>query len=209
MIKNVIFDLGGVIYTFRPKEYLLKLGYNEAQVDLLVKRMFSGLWLEYDRGTYNRSSLIAKLCSDFPDMEKDFQQILGDDFVDNLINVMPPNLEFFYEVKQRGFKIYILTNFFEDGFAHCRKRDDFFDDADGIVVSAHEGLVKPEPAIYQVLLERYGLAPEDSLFIDDNEQNVEAAKALGIYGIHFTSLEDCKKQFEDLLRRVEISTHIQ
>ena len=199
MIKNVIFDLGGVIYTFRPKEYLLKFGYSEAKADLLMERMFSGVWLEFDRGTYNRSSLIAKLRNDFPDMAEDFRRILDEDFVDNLITIMPPNLEFFYEVKRRGFKIYILTNFFDEGFAQCRKRDAFFDDADGIVVSAHEGLVKPEPAIYQVLLERYGLVPEESLFIDDNKLNVEAAKALGIHGIHFTGLEDCKKQFEELL----------
>jgi len=201
MIKNVIFDLGQVIYSFQPRKYLLELGYSEEQADLFIERvMTSGLWLEYDRGTYTRESLLAELCSRFPEMSDDFKRVLDDSFMDNVVTIIQPNLEFFYEVKSRGFKIYILSNFFADGFAHVRKRDAFFDDADGMVISAYEGLVKPEPAIYQLILERYNLVPEESLFIDDNKKNIEAAEALGIHGIHFTTLEDCKKQFEALLK---------
>jgi len=200
MIKNVIFDLGQVIYSFLPGKYLLELGYSEEQADLFVGRVITPeLWLEYDRGTYTRESLLAELCSRFPDMADDFKRVLDDSFMDNVVTIIQPNLEFFYEVKNMGFKVYILTNFFKDGFAHVRKRDAFFDDADGIVVSAHEGLVKPEPAIYQVLLERYNLVPEESLFIDDVKKNIEAAEALGIHGIHFIGLEDCKKQFDAII----------
>ena len=201
MIKNVIFDLGRVIYNFWPQNYLTELGYSEEQISLLMGRIItSELWLEYDRGVHSRAGLIEKLTENFPDMADDFKRILNDDFVDKVITVMPPNLDFFYEVKNRGFKVYILSNFFKDGFEHCRKRDAFLSGADGMVISAYEGLVKPDPAIYQLLLDRYGLVPQECLFIDDMKHNVEAAEALGIRTIHFTSLEDCKRQFEELVK---------
>ena len=201
MIKNVIFDLGRVIYTFEPKDYLLKLGYNEAQADVLIGHIIaSGVWLEYDRGTYTRGSIIEKLSADFPDMADDFQRILDDTFMDNVVNIMPANLEFFYDVKKRGFKVYILSNFFVDGFEHVRKRDAFFDDADGMVISGYEGLVKPEPAIYELILGRYNLVPNETIFIDDNNTNIEAAEKFGIHGIHFTTLDDCKQQFETIVK---------
>ena len=201
MIKNVIFDLGRVLYTFQPRNYLLELGYSDAQADKIAMCTFgSPLWAEYDRGTYSRDSLLKELCSTHPGMADDFLRVLGDDFTEKVISIIPSHLEFFYEVKRRGFGVYILTNFFDDGFAHCRRRDAFLGDADGIVVSAYEKLVKPEPEIYKLILGRYGLAAEETLFIDDMPENTEAAKKLGIHAITFTNLDDCRAKFEDLVR---------
>jgi len=118
---------------------------------------------------------------------------LNDDFVANVITVMPDNLDFLYNVKRRGFKVFFLYNFFLDGHEFCRKRDSFYEDVDGMIISALEGLIKPAPAIYQLLLGRYDLVAEESIFIDNLLPNIEAAKAFGIKTIHFPSLEDCKK----------------
>ena len=201
MIKNVIFDLGRVIYNYWPREDLLELGFSEERADLFVSRVFANpIWLEHDRGTYTLPELVDKLSKDYPDMADDLKRVFDGTWVDRVITIMQPNLEFFYEVKRRGFKVYILTNFPGDSFAHCRKRDAFFDDADGIVVSAYEKLVKPDPAIYQCILDRYDLVPEETVFIDDSEKNIEAAKALGIHGIVFSDLEDGKRQFEALVK---------
>ena len=200
MIKNVIFDLGRVIYTFWPREDLVNLGFSEERADLFTERVFGNpIWLEYDRGMYSMPELVNKLSEDFPDMEQDLKRVFDEGWVDRVITIMPPNLEFFYEVKKRGFGIYILTNFPEDSFAHCRARDAFFDDADGIVVSAHEKLVKPEPEIYHCILNRYNLVPEESLFIDDNPTNIAVAKELGLHGIIFNNLEQGKREFEAIV----------
>lgn len=197
-IKNVIFDLGRVIYNFWPREDLISLGYSEEKANLFMERVYNAnVWQEFDRGTYTLSEMLGKICADYPDMAGDFRRVLDDDWTNRVITIMPDNLEFFYDVKRRGFKVYILTNFPEEGFAHCRKRDKFFDEADGIVVSAHEKLNKPDPKIFECILNRYKLVPEETLFIDDMAYNTDAAKAMGIKAIQFVTLEDCKRQFEE------------
>ena len=201
MIKNVIFDLGRVIYSFCPREDLLNLGYSEERADLFMSRVFNAkVWLEMDRGTYTMAEAIALLAADFPDMTEDIKKVLNDEWTDRVLYIIPENLEFFYEVKQRGYNVYILSNFPKDNFAHVRARDSFYDDADGIVVSAHEKLLKPDPAIYKCLLDRYSLKPEETIFIDDMAQNIEAAIKLGIHGIQFTTLEECKIKFEEIIK---------
>ena len=200
MIKNVVFDLGRVIYTFWPREDLINLGYDDKQADKFMARVYnSPIWAEFDRGTYTLPTLVEKLCGDFPDMSEDFKRVLNEKWPDRVITVIPDSLDFFYEVKRRGFKVYILSNFPEDNFAHCHARDNFLDDADGMIISAHEQLIKPDPAIFKCLLERYNLVPEETLFIDDMPYNVAAARALGLYGIQFTGLDDCKRQFEEMV----------
>ena len=200
MIKNVIFDLGRVIYNFWPREDLIKLGYSEVQADRFMEHVYNNpVWREADKGILTVAAHVDKVCSDFPEMVEDLRKIFSDGWIDRLITIMPESLEFYYEVKKRGFKIYIITDFAEDTFNHCRARDVFFDEADGIVVSAREKLLKPDPAIFNCLLNRYSLKPEACLFIDDLPKNIAAAKDLGMQGIQFIDIEDCKRQFEELI----------
>ena len=184
MIKNVVFDLGRVIYRFWPREDLINLGYSDVYADELMDAIFyNPLWLDMDRGLYTLPQAIEKYCKDFLHLEADIRRVLDDTWQDRVETMMPESLEFFYEVKQRGFSTYVLSNWSADGFDYIRERDAFlFDKFDGIVVSGYEGVIKPEPEIYKCLLERYGLVPEESLFIDDSENNIAAAKALGIHG---------------------------
>ena len=198
MIKNVVFDLGRVMYNYWPREYLNDLGYDEARADRLMECIFDNpLWMEIDRGFYTVPEYADKICADFPAEAEDIRRVLSKDWVDRVLTLMPPSLEFFYDVKRRGYNTYILSNFGEDDFAHIRVRDAFFfEQVDGMVISSHEKVIKPDPAIYFCLLNRYGLVPEETLFIDDNERNIGAARALGIHGIVFTGIDDCKARFE-------------
>ena len=199
MIKNVIFDLGRVLYNYWPENDLLNLGFSEEKAELFMSRVFDApIWKEYDRGSFDKNEMLNQLCKDFPDMAEDFNTVFDDRWVDRVITVIPESLEFYYEVKEKGYKIYILTNFPGDNFAHCRARDSFFDEADGIVVSAYEKLNKPDHALFRLLLERYGLKAEETVFIDDMQYNIEAAGELGIHGICFTTLDDCKKRFKEI-----------
>ena len=201
MIKNIVFDLGRVIYTFWPIEYMLELGYTqEDAASLFGCEAITDLWNEYDRGTYTRESLIDEIIKLLPDRAEDIRKILGNDFVDRCIKIMPENLELFYDVKRRGFKVYILSNIFDDGIQHLIKRDAFLSEADGIIASAHYKLLKPEHEIYQVLFDTYNLVPEECVFIDDKECNITAARELGMHGIVFENLEDCKQQLNYIIQ---------
>lgn len=202
MIKNVIFDLGRVIYTYWPQDYLLSLGYEAPKSEALMKLIFdSPLWVEMDRGTCSLPDAIDQFCRQRPELSHDVRRVLHNDWVDDVIHIMPETLDFFYELKQKGYKIYILSNFCEESFAKVYARDSFFKDADGMIISAHVKLIKPDRAIYEVLTERYALSPRESVFIDDNAANIEAAEAYGIHGILFTNIADCKLKFDDCVNR--------
>ena len=199
MIKNVVFDLGRVIYTYDPLGDLLNEGLSKEAAGLFMSRIYdSKMWQEIDRGVTSIAEYLDKWIAEFPDMAEDLRLIFRKDWVDRVLKVMPDSLEFFYEVKQRGFKIYILTNFAKDSFSFVSTRDTFFKDADGIVVSAYEKLIKPDHAIYHCLINRYNLVPEETIFIDDMPQNVAAAKEVGIHSIQFTGLEDVKRRFNEI-----------
>ena len=202
MIKNVIFDLGNVVYDYQPLNELLKMGYSKEKAISLLKSIFAGpVWREMDRGQFTVMEGVEKLCEQFPEIADDIRRILTFEWLDNLMVVMQPTIDFFHEVKKQGYKTFVLSNFGLDSFEFMRKRDaEFFDEMDGIVVSSLEKLVKPDPAIFNRLLERYSLVPQESVFIDDTKENIEAAESLGIYGILFTGIEECKNRFESIIK---------
>jgi len=202
MIKNIVFDLGRVLYRFWPRDDLISLGYSDAKADELMDCIFHNpLWLDMDRGFYTLPEAVEKYCSDFPHLEAEIRRVLDDTWQDRVETIMPESLDFFYDVKARGFKTFVLSNWSGDGFDYIRKRDAFlFEKFDGIVVSGYEGVIKPEPEIYHRLLNRHGLVPGETLFIDDNDNNIASAKALGMYGIVFTNIAECKQNFETLTK---------
>jgi 2-haloacid dehalogenase len=91
------------------------------------------------------------------------------------------------ELRDIGTPLYALTNWSHETFPIALERFEFLDWFRGIIVSGQEKLVKPDPRIYQLLMERHGLQPEDIAYVDDNLRNAEAATALGMHGIHFIS----------------------
>jgi 2-haloacid dehalogenase len=88
--------------------------------------------------------------------------------------------------------LYALSNWGKDTFAiaQTHERLGFLKHFDGMVISGHEGVIKPDPAIYELLCERYAIEPTDAVFIDDNESNIEAADRLGFHTVLFTNPDD-------------------
>lgn len=93
------------------------------------------------------------------------------------------------ELKAAGTPLYALTNWSHETFPLALDRFDFLHWFDGVVVSGQERLVKPDPRIYHVLVERHGLRPSEIVFIDDNPRNAQAATAIGMHGIHFVGAD--------------------
>ena len=102
----------------------------------------------------------------------------------------------FADLKAQGRKVYGITNYSRDKFAASQSLHPFFGWFDGLIVSGHEGLVKPDPRIYALLFERYGLAPSRTLFIDDSERNILAARAAGMDAIHCPPGFDLAAEFD-------------
>jgi 2-haloacid dehalogenase len=90
-------------------------------------------------------------------------------------------------LKERGYRVLALSNWSSETFPVAQSRYPILDEFEGIVVSGREGMIKPDPAIYQLLCARYGVIPDRVVFIDDNLRNVEGAQAIGMQGIHFRS----------------------
>jgi len=102
------------------------------------------------------------------------------------------------ELRDAGVPLYAITNYSREKWAESRPRFPFLDDFRGVVVSAHERLVKPDPAIYRVLLDRYGLTAADCVFIDDSAKNVEGARTIGMHALHFVSPEQLRVDLKAL-----------
>lgn len=198
MVKNVIFDLGNVLLDFDPLSYLENLGFDDILKNKLNKIIFkSNDWIEYDRGIYlHNVDIIKKIAEEYPEYENEINLVLQDDWV-KIHTIKKETTTFLKELKAQGMKIYILSNISKDTYEYISNFD-FFKYVDGGVYSYEVNICKPDEMIYKILLEKYDLIPEETVFFDDRLDNIESAIKLGIHGITFTTLEEAKKLFSDL-----------
>ena len=196
-IKNVIFDIGGVLLLFNPREYLKKHLGDHEQASRLYQAVFrSDEWKALDRGTIGEKEAIEKMCEKHPELADSIREIMGrivDIFVpiEGTINIMK-------KLKEGGYGIYLLTNFHADVFEKVKKKFEFFNLVDGGVVSSHVKLLKPEREIYECIIRRYSLDPLETVFIDDTLENVEGAKSVGLHAILFESPLKLKEELKRL-----------
>ena len=114
---------------------------------------------------------------------------------------LPESIDLLKELKFMGYGIYGLTNWSAEKIGYAFANYSFFSLFDGIVVSGVEKVVKPDRKIYEILLERYSLKPGECVFIDDNQDNVDMAKVLGINAIRFDNIGNVKEHLETLLNK--------
>lgn len=182
MIRNLVFDLGNVLLSWRPSDYLKKSGYSQERADELAAAVFgSDAWKNLDNGDISEEEAIDLVASgsslsraETASLFKAGRRIIFP--LDDNIKVLP-------ELKKQGFKLYYLSNFPLDFFYEIRNHFDFFRYFDGGIISAEVRLSKPDPEIYRTLLERYGLAAEECLYLDDIGTNVDGAIKAGMKGI--------------------------
>lgn len=199
-IRNVVFDLGGVMIDYNPRSFVEALGYDKETTEGLLKAIFeSKVWAEMDRGKYMdyRSALDA-FVAESPRYEDNIREFFCEGWME-VYKVKPDTERILYDwVYDQGYDIYILTNYAADGFAYIEKKYPFFRKAKGYIVSAREKCVKPEPEIYMTLLDRFGLRAEETVFFDDIPANVRGACNVGIHGILFTDPEEARNRLLQL-----------
>ncbi len=198
-VRNVIFDFGGVLVTWRPQEIIDSFYSDPAAREALRTHAFlHDDWLDMDRGTLDEVSVVKRCAARMQRPEAELAAFF--DHVRAALTPIEPTVALLRELRQRqGLKLYALSNMSETIFAHLAGRHDFFGLFDGIVVSAAVKLLKPEPAIYEHLRERFALDFTESVFIDDLPRNVESARAAGLPAIRFETTEQVRHELAALL----------
>ena len=183
MYKNIIFDLGGVMVDFDPKTYLVDRFCN-AEVEEQVSQLTfeSEEWKLLDVGLITRSEANLRMLARAKEYGRAFE-VQG--VLDDWMHILRPRRrmqELVRKLKSRGYCVYYLSNIPEDVLALLMERD-FKGLFDGGVASCEVHINKPDPRIYQALLDKYGLKASECVFIDDNLANVQTAFTLGFVGI--------------------------
>ncbi|MCC6470217.1 MAG: HAD family phosphatase [Alphaproteobacteria bacterium] len=183
----VVFDLGGVLIDWNPRYLYRKLFNGDvAAMEMFLTEICSPDWNERQDAGRRFQEAEDELIRQHPDKAKLIRAWCArfDEMITGAIDGTVAVLE---ELKSRGTPLYALSNWSAETFPPQRDRFPFLGHFAGILVSGNEGMIKPDPRIFRLLLDRYGLRAEDSVFIDDNPGNARAAGDLGIHGIHFTS----------------------
>lgn len=176
---NIVFDLGGVVFARDPRkfepEFIKFFSY------ILLPQM-PKFWEDYDRGISSYDEVLRALAE-----YNDCSLELAENNLRRSIltqEAIPATKSLIEELKAANFNLYVLSNMSLEFIEFLRKQD-VYKNFDGEVVSCEEHVVKPEAEIYRRLIERYGLNPSETLFIDDRKANIEAAVAQGWQGYHF------------------------
>lgn len=184
MLKNIIFDFGNVIMNYSPDEILNHYELSPADHDLLKKTIFeSKEWNEIDAGKISEKEATEIFMDRVPDrLKRKVKQVMAT-WPEN-VDFYEPVFNYMEKLRQNGYKIYGLSNTGMQ-FANFVKNSEMGIYFDGYVFSAQEKLMKPDRRIYEKLIARYMLKPEESLFIDDLKANTDEAKKLGMQAFTF------------------------
>lgn len=200
MIRNVVFDIGMVLVNFRYREYMEDLGFSKEITDIFSKNIVENmLWGDLDLGIRSAEEVIRDMkdsVSEYPaEADAFFEQI------NDIVESFPYALPWIQELKREGYRVYLLSNYPKDLFAlHAKGKFTFADAVDGRIVSGYVKMVKPDPEIYKLLCMTYDLKPEECVFLDDREDNLKSAGALGFHTIRFQNYEQARGELEKLLR---------
>lgn len=189
-IKNIIFDLGGVLIDWNPDKVFIKVFEGDKKkMEYFYSEICTQDWNENQDAGYPVAQATEERVALFPEFEKEIRMYYDrwDEMLGDQIQGTVDILEKFSNSPQ--YKVVALTNWSHETFPKALKKFEFLQWFEGILVSGIEKMRKPFPEIYKLTLNRFELVAEESLFIDDNKRNVEAARALGIHSIQFQSPE--------------------
>ena len=195
-VRNIIFDFGGVVVQFNPKDFLMDHFMNKRAEEIVYELTFgSQEWQDLDRGTITREEGNAAMLENAARVNRVFEVQTVIDEWPTILRTKESTVHTMQKLKAAGYRLYYLTNIPADIMDELRQRE-WFSLFDGGVASCEVHLCKPEPAIYTTLMQTCNLAYDESIFIDDNKVNAQAAYNLGITGILYKN----PKSFERALR---------
>jgi len=197
-IKAIIFDFGNVLLEWNPGLVYRHLFPNDAQG---MERFFQEVnfmeWnLQQDKGRPFTEG-VAVLSKQFPQYAQ-LIQAYHDRWKDSIGELITGTVDLVNQLKQAGYPLYGLSNWSAETFPYAREKYDFFDLFDDMVISGEVGHVKPDPEIFQILLDRIGRPAQECLVIDDSLPNIHQAEKMGFAVIHFQTPEQLEKELKQL-----------
>ena len=193
-IDSIIFDLGRVLINWYPYQYMVQV-FGEEIASALHESIFSVKETALlDRGEMSEDEIWQIRLKRYPEYAP-YIEHMKDKILD-LLTPIEENVNLIPELKRKGYKLYVLSNFSKQAFDAIYSKYGFFTYFDGLVISSHHHTVKPEKKIYEVLIQEHGVAPETSVFIDDREENIATAKKLGFHVIHLEQPSLLKQKLE-------------
>jgi putative hydrolase of the HAD superfamily len=197
---DLVFDLGGVLVRWDPQAIAAGVFAEASTRSLVLREIFQHPdWLALDRGTLAREAAVTRGAqrTGLPAAE-----------VARLLKAVPPSLvpigetvALLHRLKAQGHRLYCLSNMHLASIEHLEATHDFFALFHGKVISCRLNFCKPEPEIYRHLLEAHALQPSRTVFIDDVEANVAAARQLGMHAIRFENAAQCERELAIVLAR--------
>jgi glucose-1-phosphatase len=182
MVKNIVFDLGNVLISFKPSEFLDKNNYPENIKARILSDIFSSKeWRMLDNGEINTRQAIESIALKSSLSKAEITHVFN--LRTKVMYPLDENVKLLPELKKQGFRLYYLSNFPIDIFEEIKTGYYFFKYFDGGIISSEVKFSKPDPRIYEILLKKYSLIAKECLFIDDIEINVKTAKEIGMLGL--------------------------
>lgn len=196
-MKNIVFDFGGVLVDWNPHHLYDKYFGSREKAEWFLNNICLYSWnLQMDGGKPFAEG-VAELQAEHPEWSEAIT-IYHTRWIEMMNGEIEGMVSVVKRLKMAGYGVYGLTNWSAETFPMVRDTYPVFQEFDGIVVSGEEHLLKPDAAIYKCLLERYDLQAEESLFVDDNADNVAGARNVGMKAIQFTSAEELERELKDV-----------
>jgi len=194
-INAIIFDYGNVLLEWNPRLVYRRYFNDEETMEQFLREVNFMEWnAQQDKGR-SFAEGVAVLSQQFPQHAR-LLQAYYDQWRDSIGEAYWDTVEILKQLKRAGYRLYGLSNWSAETFPLVRARYDFFELLDDMVISGEVGFVKPEPEIYQIMLDRIGKPAQECLFIDDSLPNIQQAEKLGFVGIHFQSAEQLRIELE-------------
>lgn len=200
-INTIVLDIGNVLVDFRWEDYLKGCGYTEDIIHKVSRAtVMNSLWKKWDRGDIEEEDMIRQSCLLEPGVEKEIHKFFQD--ILEVVKEFDYAADFVKRLKANGYKVYLLSNYAKSHFKLAKEYFKFLNYVDGGVISYEINRIKPEPEIYEALIDKYQLNPKEAVFLDDLADNLEAAKAFDFYTIKVKSYEQILQDLQKLGVRV-------
>jgi FMN phosphatase YigB (HAD superfamily) len=198
-VKNVIFDLGGVVVEWSPERILESYYEDHPRMREVMKTalFLHPDWMQLDRGTLSEADLLVRLRDRTQRPPEELEGLLA--AVRASLHTKNDTVALLSRLHEQSVPLYCLSNISSTMYQYLRQRHSFWGVFRGIVISGDIKLMKPEREIFEHLLEKFALDAGDCVFIDDNLPNIEAARSLGMQAIWFQSAGQCEIELKEVL----------
>jgi 2-haloacid dehalogenase len=203
-ITTIVFDFGGVLLDWNPHNLYRRFFNRKEEIDQFLSEVRFSEWnLQQDKGRPFEQG-VAELSSEFPQYSH-LIRAFHDNWEESIVGPIAGSVAILRGLKLAGYALYGLSNWSAETFPLAYNKYEFFRLFDGIIISGDVKVVKPEPAIFQLLLTRANCPADQCLLIDDSTLNIEAAQKLGFASIRFQSPEQLERELQKL--NIRMSSH--